>query len=97
MAYLTGVTSGQKSWTPQFLQTINQATCLGCGRCFKVCGRNVMTLRGIDEAGEFVEDEDDEFERRVMTIANSDNCIGCQACIKVCPKNCHSYSPLELN
>ncbi len=98
MAQLTGLTLTGKSWTPQFIQSINQSTCLGCGRCFKVCGRNVLQLRPMNEEGEFVDDEDDdEVERKVMTIANLDNCIGCQACARICPKNCHTHAPHELN
>ena len=42
MAILTGLTFGQKTWTPHFIQNINSATCIGCGRCFKVCGQNVL-------------------------------------------------------
>ncbi|NES97495.1 MAG: ferredoxin III, nif-specific [Desertifilum sp. SIO1I2] len=98
MAHLTGLTLGQKSWTPQFVQSINQATCLGCGRCFKVCGRDVLSLRAMNDEGEFVEnEEDEEIERKVMTIAHSENCVGCQACSRVCPKNCYSHSALDLN
>lgn len=98
MATLTSLTFGQKTWTPNFVQSIEQSTCLGCGRCFKVCGRNVLQLRPMNEDGEFVEDEDDdEVERKVMTIAHPENCIGCQACSRICPKNCYTHSPLDLN
>ncbi len=97
MTTLTGLTLGGKSWVPQFVQVINQIKCIGCGRCFKVCGRDVLSLKALNEDGEFVEDEDgEEIERKVMTIANSDNCIGCQACSRVCPKNCYTHSPLAV-
>jgi ferredoxin len=44
-----------------------------------------MELRALNEDGEFVNDEEDEeIERKVMTIANADNCIGCEACARVC-------------
>ncbi|WAL58433.1 ferredoxin III, nif-specific [Thermocoleostomius sinensis] len=98
MAVLTGSTFGQKTWTPQFVQAINHAKCLGCGRCFKVCGRNVLHLQAMNDEGEFVEDEDeDEIERKVMTIVHQENCIGCQACSRICPKNCYTHIPLALN
>ena len=98
MAQLTALTFGGKNWTPQFVQEINQDKCIGCGRCYKVCGRDVLALKALNEKGEFVEDEeDDEIERKVMTIANSENCIGCQACSRICPKNCYTHSPYELN
>ena len=44
MSFITGLTFGKTDWTPQFLKDIARETCLGCGRCFKVCGRNVMAL-----------------------------------------------------
>lgn len=98
MAYLTGLTLSGKTWTPQFVQAINQTKCIGCGRCFKVCGRNVLLLKAMNEEGEFVEDEEeDEIERKVMTIVHSENCVGCQACSRVCPKNCYTHSALDLN
>ncbi|MBJ7901436.1 MAG: ferredoxin III, nif-specific [Cyanobacteria bacterium RI_101] len=98
MATLTGLTFGQKAWTPQFVQAIDQDICIGCGRCFKVCGQDVLLLQALDEEGEFVdleEDEDAEFERKIMTILNLDNCIGCQACARVCPKNCYTHAALN--
>lgn len=97
MSTLTGLTFGGKVWTPQFVQEINQDKCIGCGRCLKACGRNVLTLRALNEDGEFVEDEEeDEIERKVMAILNSDNCIGCEACSRVCPKNCYTHGSVAL-
>lgn len=93
MTTVTGLTFGGKPWTPQFVQEINQEKCIGCGRCFKVCGRNVLLLKALNEDGEFVDDqEDEEFERKVMTIVNRDNCIGCMACSRTCPKNCYIHN-----
>ena len=40
-----------RSWIPKFVQGINQEKCIGCGRCFKVCGRGVLQLAGVDEEG----------------------------------------------
>lgn len=98
MAVLTGLTQGGKAWTPRFAKSIDQSKCLGCGRCYKVCGRRVMELKAINEDGEFVEDEDsEESERKVMVIANPDYCVGCQACARICPKNCYTHAPAELN
>lgn len=87
MATLTGLTFGQKAWTPKFVKAIDEDICIGCGRCFKVCGQDVLLLQALDE--------DAEFERKIMTILNLDNCIGCQACAKVCPKNCYTHSALN--
>lgn len=97
MAY-TALTLGKKTWTPKFVQEVDQSRCLGCGRCFKACGRGVLQLRAMNDEGEFVDDEEnEEIERKVMTIVNADLCIGCQACSRVCPKNCYTHSALDLN
>jgi Nif-specific ferredoxin III len=97
MASLAGLTFGGTSWIPQFVQSIAQDRCIGCGRCFKVCGRNVLQLKAMNEEGEFVEDEEeDEVERKVMVIQTAENCIGCQACSRICPKNCYTHAPLAL-
>lgn len=84
-------------WTPKFVESIDRAKCVGCGRCFKVCLRDVLELRGVDEDGEMLdldEDDEEEYERKVMTVANSERCIGCQACAQVCTKKCFSHAPL---
>lgn len=97
MTAFTGLTFTGKSWTPKFLQAIDFARCLGCGRCLKTCGRGVMELRPMNEEGEFVDDEDDEeIERKVMVVAHLENCIGCEACARVCPKKCHTHTELAL-
>lgn len=95
-AFTVTLPSGAE-WTPSFVESVDGAKCVGCGRCFKVCLRAVLQLRGVDEDGEFVDDEEDEeYERKVMTVVNPDNCIGCQACAQVCTRKCFSHSPLEL-
>ncbi|WP_332835050.1 ferredoxin III, nif-specific [Vulcanococcus limneticus] len=96
---LTALTFGGNSWTPQFVQSIDQSLCIGCGRCFKSCGRSVLMLRCLDEEGQLIasdDEEDEEYERKVMTIAAQQHCIGCQSCLRACPKNCLSHAPLSL-
>ena len=85
-------------WIPQFVTDLNQETCIGCGRCFRVCSRDVLQLVALTEDGERValdsdDDEDDEYEKKVMTVAHPENCIGCEACAKICPKKCYSLEP----
>ena len=83
-----------RSWQPDYLQAIDPETCIGCGRCFKVCGRGVMTLMGLDADKQLVDlDDDDEVERKVMAMADAGACVGCGACARVCPTNCQSHGP----
>lgn len=91
---MTWQTRGGRDWMPEYLITINPDLCIGCGRCFKVCGRDVMTLKGINEDGDIVEldeDDDDEIEKKVMAMNDADACIGCGACARVCPTNCQTH------
>ncbi|WP_424194822.1 ferredoxin III, nif-specific [Ampullimonas aquatilis] len=83
-------------WEPKFVQELNKDTCIGCGRCFKVCPRGVLELVGLDDEGNQVVidldgDEDEEYEKKVMTIAHQEMCIGCTACSKICPKKCYTH------
>ena len=89
------LTRAGTSWEPVYLLTIDGAECLGCGRCFKVCGRSVLTQVPLDEEGNVTEEEED-IERFVMTVSNPGDCIGCGACARVCAKNCqkHGIGPL---
>ena len=85
------------SWTPTFVQHLDQEKCIGCGRCYKVCPRGVLALVGINEDGERIaldldEDDDDEYEKKVMTIAHQELCIGCTACSRICPKKCYTHA-----
>lgn len=72
------------TWEPLFVDEIDPETCIGCGRCFKVCPHNVMEMKGIDEDGEMIDADDDDAERMVMTVFNKGNCVGCYACRQVC-------------
>ncbi len=92
--FVTGLTRGGASWTPKFVEAIDQKRCIGCGRCFKVCSHEVLELIGITEDGDIVDAFDDEAEKKVMSIKTADNCIGCESCAKVCSKSCISHLPL---
>lgn len=84
-----------RDWAPDFLVSINPEKCIGCGRCYKVCGREVMTLKGLDDNGELIElgeDEDEEIEKKVMVMNDMGACIGCGACARVCPTNCQTHA-----
>ncbi|MCE0495422.1 ferredoxin III, nif-specific [Vibrio salinus] len=94
MSNIKSLTRGGEEWEPQFIQEINQDDCIGCGRCYKVCSRDVFNLIE-KEADEDDDDDyyDDDEVMMVMTIENENDCIGCMACSKVCPKNCQTFSP----
>ncbi|MCB1887549.1 MAG: ferredoxin III, nif-specific [Rhodocyclaceae bacterium] len=100
MSDITGLTRGGEAYSPNFVLALDQTKCIGCGRCFKVCSRNVfMLVEREDGEDEFDDDDDDGFDddtSMVMSLANALDCIGCEACSRVCPKNCmtHGYSPV---
>ncbi len=83
-------------FTPQYLEAIDIETCIGCGRCYKVCRQGVLDLRAVDEDDAFVDPDDGDVERMVMTVAKKGACIGCRACNSVCTKNCQSFVDAEL-
>ena len=89
------------TWTPTFVQSIDEAKCIGCGRCFRVCPRGVLELVGLDDEGARIAidpdgDDEDEYEKKVMTIARKELCIGCTACAKICPKKCYTHGAVEV-
>ncbi|HRX70123.1 MAG: ferredoxin III, nif-specific [Candidatus Competibacteraceae bacterium] len=98
---ITGVTRGGTSWIPQFVTELDESKCIGCGRCFKVCPRDVLTIvqRAIDDVDlddDDDDDDDDDSDNSFMTLSNAMDCIGCEACSRVCPKACFTHSALPL-
>ncbi|MBB6308101.1 ferredoxin III, nif-specific [Xanthobacter tagetidis] len=93
---MSNETRDGRAWQPDYLLDIDRNKCIGCGRCYKVCGRDVMILKGINEEGDLVmldDDEDDEIEKKVMAMNDSGACIGCGACARVCPASCQTHGP----
>ncbi len=104
MGNITGVTRGGIEWVPAFIIDLNQGNCIGCGRCYKACPRDVFELvdrEDMDAADEDLDDDDyydddDGFSddtSMVMAIKNMMDCIGCEACSRVCPKKCMTHEP----
>ncbi len=95
MSVITGITRGGVEWTPAFVVALNQNVCIGCGRCYKVCPRDVFELIDRDDLDlDDMESDDDDFDEApgmVMNLKDLLDCIGCQACSRVCPKNCLSH------
>ena len=98
--YTVKLPSGE-IWTPKFVTEISAEKCIGCGRCFKVCARDVLTLTGLNEDGEYIVvdadgDDDDEYEKKVMTLAHPENCVGCEACARICPRKSISNEATQV-
>ncbi|AJE19652.1 ferredoxin III, nif-specific [Azotobacter chroococcum] len=91
MAMITGRTRGGAEWVPQFVTALNPQTCIGCGRCYKVCPRDVFELVDRADLMEADDDHDDDDEMMVMAVKDGQDCIGCTSCAKVCPKQCHTH------
>lgn len=89
-----GKTRSGALWEPQFIIDINQSDCMGCGRCYKVCSRNVFDLveRDVDDDDELMFGFADQV-MMVMELNDAGDCIGCGSCYKVCPKGCHTHEP----
>lgn len=77
-------------WTPGFLESIDAEKCLGCGRCYKACGREVLAL--IEKPFEGDDDYGDDMGNKVMSVANPGDCIGCMACSRACTRKCQAHT-----
>ncbi len=105
MTNITGITRNGEIWIPAFIISLNQENCIGCGRCYKACPREVFELVNREESTTQSDDDygddydDDGFSddiSMVMALKNLMDCIGCEACFRVCPKKCMSHEPQSL-
>ncbi|MGA2192100.1 MAG: ferredoxin III, nif-specific [Nitrospirota bacterium] len=86
---IKGLTSGGREWAPAFVLAIDQQKCIGCGRCYKACGRSV--LEPIDKPFSGDDEYGDDMGNKVMSIKDKDDCIGCGACARICTKKCYTH------
>lgn len=102
MSMITGITRGGEEYTPSFVIALDQGKCIGCGRCFKVCPRDVLDLI---ERSELITDEDEDYgddddfsddTAMVMSLKNAMDCIGCESCARICTKKCFTHEPQSL-
>ncbi len=98
MSMITGVTRGGEEYIPEFVIALDQKKCIGCGRCFKVCPRDVLDLVDRDELelDDDDYDDDDDFDddvAMVMILKNPMDCIGCSSCARTCTKKCFTNEP----
>jgi Nif-specific ferredoxin III len=84
------ITCGGSEWTPQFVVSIDHEKCIGCGRCFKTCGRDVLEL--IEKPYDGDDEYGDDMGNKVMAIKDRDGCIGCGACARTCTKKCYTHA-----
>jgi Nif-specific ferredoxin III len=91
----TALTRGGSAYTPTFIVALDQKTCIGCGRCYKVCPREVFELVERDE--DEMDEDLDEDQMSVMSLKNMLDCIGCGSCARVCPKQCHTHQALPVS
>ena len=87
MAYITGLTRDKSEWTPEFVKSIDDDLCIGCGRCYNVCAHDVLGFKEVDE---------DDSAKMFMQIDNPGNCVGCQACGRTCSKKAFSFEPVVM-
>lgn len=79
-------------WEQEFLTGIDQDECMGCGRCYNVCPRDVFDL--IEREAD--EDDYDDQVMMVMDIKDEGDCIGCVACAKVCSKRALTHTKASM-
>ena len=70
MAFYTAKNKGGGDWPPTFVKAIDHEKCIGCGRCYKVCSRNVLSLEDREE-----EEDDDDLDEEQMSVMSIQNAL----------------------
>ncbi|MBB4286865.1 ferredoxin III, nif-specific [Roseospira goensis] len=97
MSVRTFATRDGRPWVPSYLEAIDPDVCIGCGRCVKVCARDVIALRGVTEDGDLCDpfDDDEEIERKISVLVAAGDCVGCGSCATVCGTGAQHHAPVE--
>lgn len=91
MEISVGYRKNGTQYNPEYIESLNPENCLGCGRCYKVCGEKVFGL--VERADLEMEEDDYEDEGAMVMILKDDgSCIGCKACLRVCPRACQMFT-----
>lgn len=82
---LAGVQQGYHQGVAKanYLATVDQASCSGCGLCLKACNVEALTL--VEKSNE---------KQRDLKV-RSEVCLGCGACINACPSKALSLVPAK--
>jgi ferredoxin len=65
--------------TSQFLATVDEAKCTGCGRCARACPIQIITMVSVrPETGE---------KQKLHSRIETEICLGCGVCADACHKN----------
>ncbi|NTW29156.1 MAG: ferredoxin III, nif-specific [Coriobacteriia bacterium] len=83
---MSSTTRDGRSWRPGYIDSVDYDACIGCGRCYKVCGQGVLAPIAKPYEADDDDEYGDDFGNTVMSIADPGACIGCGACARVCAK-----------
>ncbi len=75
----------QPVYTTHFLPTLQEAECIGCGKCARVCPVEALRMTPVRQG---------DRERSVARVDEA-ICLGCAVCVRNCPKKCIRLKPRE--
>lgn len=64
--------------TTGFIPTLNEETCISCGKCVKACQIDVMKM----EESDFNQTKS---KSKKVPVIDEDLCLGCGLCVRACP------------
>ncbi len=73
MNTINDLTYSESGWKPQFIEDINQYSCLDCDIFNEVIDRNILRVHSINQNGV-------NSQNKTIDIANPEQCADCTAC-----------------